>query len=317
MKPRILIVVDVPGWALDRTAGNVAARLKDLYRFEKVFNAQAVEKIREGKFDLLYIAYETQFQDAHIDVEPPPRAVTGVRSHFKWDGGGKGLPPSEAFLDHLRRFTAIHVPSRILHDIFHELHPAVFYTPHGVDTEVFHPGAEGPLSSPVGELVLGWAGSLTNHPGKRGVDDFILPALEGLKGVTFRLAAREEKWRTQEEMVAFYQGLDALVCASRTEGGPHPLLEASACQVPVISTLVGLAPELIDHGKNGLLIDRTVEAIRDAVIRLRDDRELRLQMGRRAREIVEARWNWDVQARHYIPFFEHGLKHVPTGNGVA
>jgi hypothetical protein len=317
MKPRILIIVDVPGWALDRTAENLMARLKDLYQFEKVFNAQAIEKIREGQFDLLYITYETQFQDARIEVVLPPRAVTGVRSHFKWDGGGKGLPPSEAFLEHLRRFMAIHVPSRILHAIFHELHPAVFYTPHGVDTEVFRPRPAGPLSSPVGELVLGWAGSLTNHPGKRGVDDFILPALEGLKGVTFRLAAREEKWRTQEEMVEFYQGLDALICASRTEGGPHPLLEASACQIPVISTRVGLAPELIEHGKNGLLIDRTVKAIRGAVMRLRDDQELRLQMGLRAREIVEAVWNWDVQTRNYVPFFEHGLKHPVAGNGVS
>lgn len=317
MKPRILIVVDVPGWALDRTAGNVIKRLQDLYQFEKVFNAQALEKIREGKFDLLYVAYETQFQDARIEVALPSRVVTGVRSHFKWDGCGKGLPPSEAFLGHLRRFAAIHVPSRILYGIFHELHSAAFYTPHGVDIEVFHPRPEGAFSSPSGELVLGWAGSLTNHPGKRGVEDFILPALEGLKGVTFKLAAREEKWRTQDEMVQFYQGLDALICASRTEGGPHPLLEASACQIPVISTRVGIAPELVEHGENGLLIDRAVEAIRDAVIRLRDDQALRLQMGKQAREIVEARWNWDVQARNYIPFFDYGLKHLPAGNGEA
>jgi len=317
MKPRILIVADVPGWALDRAATNVMTRLKDGYQFEKVFNAQAAEKIRQQEFDLLYVTYETQFQDARIEVELPRRAVTGVRSHFKWDGGGKGLPPSDAFLGHIRRFTAIHVPSRILYGIFHEIHPAVFYTPHGVDTEMFRPRAEGAFSSPTGELVLGWAGSLTNHPGKRGVDDFILPALKELKGVTFRLAAREEKWRTQEEMVEFYQGLDALICASRTEGGPHPLLEASACQVPVISTRVGLAPDLIEHAKNGLLVDRTVEEIRNAVIRLRDDRELRLKMGRRAREIVEARWNWDVQAQNYIPFFEHGLKHLAAGNGVS
>jgi glycosyltransferase involved in cell wall biosynthesis len=205
------------------------------------------------------------------------------------------------------------VPSRILYTIFHELHPSVYYTPHGVDPVTFSPRTGGVFSSPAGELVLGWAGSLANHPGKRGVEDFILPALKGLKGVALKLAAREEKWRTQEEMAEFYQGLDALICASRTEGGPHPLLEASACQIPVISTRVGLAPDLIEHGRNGLLVDRTVEAIRDAVIRLRDDQELRLKMGRSAREIVEARWNWDVQARHYIPFFEHGLKDLPVG----
>ena len=308
MKPRILVVADVPGWAMDRTADNVIRRLGDRFYFEKVFNRDAAEKLRAGEFDLLYVTYETQFQDAHVEVELPERAVTGVRSHFKWDREGKGLPPSPALLDHLHRFRALHVPSMALYAIFNPLHRQVFYTPHGVDVDVFRPRAGEPFSSPEGELILGWAGSLTNHPGKRGVEDYIVPALKGLSGVALKLAARERRWRTQPQMVEFYQGLDALICASRTEGGPHPLLEASACQIPVISTRVGIAPELIRSGKNGMLVERTVEAIRDAVIRLRDNRSLRLEMGRKAREVVESAWNWDVQAGSYVPFFEYGLK---------
>lgn len=308
MKPRVLIVVDVPGWALERTADNVIMRLSDRYHFEKVYRDNAAERIRSGGFDLLYVTYETLFQDAKIDVALPRRAVTGVRSHFKWDGGGKGLPPSPEFVSHLNRFIAVHAPSKILCKIFSKLHPAVFYTPHGVDVDVFTPRPGVPVATPSGELCLGWAGSLTNHPGKRGVEDFIVPAIEDLPGVRLRLAAREQKWRTQAEMVEFYRGLDTLICASRTEGGPHPLLEASACGIPVISTRVGIAPELIDHGVNGFLIDRTVEAIRETVLGLRDDRELRLEMGRQARRAVEEAWNWDIQAPNYVPFFERGLE---------
>jgi predicted glycoside hydrolase/deacetylase ChbG (UPF0249 family) len=307
VKPAILVIADVPGWALDRTADNVIRRLGDRFRFIKVFNGDAVSAIGKDGFDLLYVTYEWQFQDAGIDVNMIPEySVTGVRSHFKWDGG-RGLRPSSRFLRHLERFRAIHVPSKILYDIFKPLHGSVFQTPHGVDVEVFRPAPSGPLASPKGELVLGWAGSLTNHPGKRGMEDFIIPALEGLSGVSLRLAAREQKWRNQEEMVEFYQGLDALICASRTEGGPHPVLEASACAVPVISTAVGIAPELITSGENGIIIERQVVAIREAVLRLRDDRELRIAMGEKARRVVEERWNWDILARRYIPFFERGL----------
>ena len=104
MKPKILVIVDVPGWALERTADNVIARLSGQYDFEKAFNKNAVEKIRAGNFDLLYITYETQFQDAGIAVDIPQKAVTGVRCHFKWDGGGKGMPPSSEFLSHLGTF---------------------------------------------------------------------------------------------------------------------------------------------------------------------------------------------------------------------
>ncbi len=305
----ILVIVDIPGWALERTADNVIRRLSDRYSFRKAFNQNAVEEIRTGRYDLLYITYETQFQDAGIVVDLPKRAVTGVRCHFKWDGG-KGLPPSVEFISHLARFAALHVPSRILHNIFSDLHPAVFYTPHGVDIQFFRPRPSGIVSSPAGRLVLGWAGSLTNHPGKRGVEDLIIPAVKDLPGVSFKLAAREKTWRNQKEMVLFYQGLDALICASRTEGGPHPLLEASACQIPIISTRVGIAPELIRERENGLLIDRTVDAIRTAVTELRDNRDLRVEMGREARRIVEDSWNWDTLAPEYAPFFDCGLKAV-------
>jgi len=39
---------------------------------------------------------------------------------------------------------------------------------------------------------------------------------------------------TWAEMPAFYQGLDVLVCPSRVEGGPLPVLEALACGVRVV-----------------------------------------------------------------------------------
>ena len=306
MKPKILTIVDVPGWALERTADNVMCRLKDKYVFEKVFNRDAEKRIREGGFDLLYITYWRQFKDAGLRERFPENTLSGIRSHFKWDEG-RDLPPSPQVVAYLQQFTALNVPSLILYSIFTPLHPALFRTPHGVDHRVFRPRI-GAGASPPGELVLGWCGSTTNHPGKRGIREYIVPALQGLSGVTFKVADRETKWRSQEEMVPFYQGLDAYICASRTEGGPHPILEASACGVPVISTRVGIAPELIKQDVNGILIERSVPAIREAVIRLRDDRDLRVEMGTQARRFIEAAWTWERQAEEYIPFFDYGFE---------
>jgi hypothetical protein len=306
MKPRILVIVDVPGWALERTADNVMRRLAHRYSFIKAFNSNAVDAIRRRDYDLVYICYERQFQDTGlINIDVPRPRVIGVRCHSKWDSG-TGQPSSANFNSHLMGFSALHVPSRILYDIFSPLHPAVFHTPHGVDETVFVP-ARCKAHSPGGSLVLGWAGSRANHPGKRGLDDLLIPAVRDLPGIELRLAAREEAWRTQEEMVDFYQGLDACICTSRVEGGPHSLLEASACGVPVISTRVGIAPELIQHGGNGLLIDRSIEAIRDALVLLRDSPELRMHMGKQARAVIEQAWTWDLQAPRYIPFFDYGL----------
>jgi glycosyltransferase involved in cell wall biosynthesis len=51
---------------------------------------------------------------------------------------------------------------------------------------------------------------------------------------------------TREELNEFYALCDIHVVSSRSEGGPHALLEAAAACCPVISTPVGIAPELLD-----------------------------------------------------------------------
>lgn len=306
MKPKILIAADVPGWALDRTAENVIKRLDSLYRFEKIFNADISQRLKYKDYDLFYLCYWRQLEDAGIDITVPASSVTGIRSHFKWDGGCSNPPPEE-MICFLRKFIAINVPSLILFNIFMERHPAVFYTPHGVDEKIFYPAESRAVRSQGGELVVGWTGSRDNHPGKRGLDDYIMPAIRDLSGVSLKVAAREDKWRGQDEMVKFYHDIDVYLCASRTEGGPHPVLEAASSGVPVISTRVGIAPELIENMHNGILVERSVESIRNAIILLRDNPELRKNMGMNARAVVEDHWTWDKQVRHYISFFNYAL----------
>jgi len=57
------------------------------------------------------------------------------------------------------------------------------------------------------------------------------------------------------EVPALYHALDAYVVTSRQEGGPKAILESMASGVPIVSTRVGQAPELIRPGENGWLAD--------------------------------------------------------------
>ena len=57
------------------------------------------------------------------------------------------------------------------------------------------------------------------------------------------------------EIGQLYQCLDAYIVASRDEGGPKAILESMACGIPLISTKVGQAVDLIEHGCNGWLCD--------------------------------------------------------------
>ena len=307
MKAKILVVIDVPGWALDRTARNVISRLSKEYDFTIVYNKGLMEQLKSNKFDLYYLCYFRQLEDARLELKLPKPKVTGVRSHFKWDDG-QGKEPDEKLVESLRQYGAINVPSKILFHIFSPYLSSLFHTPHGVDCSLFEPSRQRRNNAGRKKLLVGWAGSSSNHPGKRGLDDFLIPSLNGLSNVDLEMACREHQWRTQEEMVEYYQRLDLYLCTSRTEGGPHPLLEASACGVPIISTKVGHAPELIEQGVNGFLTERDVQSIRHHVVKLRDDPDLRYEMGKKARMTVERDWHWDNQAPKYVPFFEAALK---------
>lgn len=58
-----------------------------------------------------------------------------------------------------------------------------------------------------------------------------------------------------------YRRARVLVCASTSEGGPRVVPEAMACGTPAISTAVGIVPELIDTGTNGLVYDGSTEGL--------------------------------------------------------
>lgn len=57
------------------------------------------------------------------------------------------------------------------------------------------------------------------------------------------------------ELGGLYQALDAYVVPSRQEGGPKGVLEAMASGVPVVTTRVGQAMDLVRHGENGWMVE--------------------------------------------------------------
>jgi glycosyltransferase involved in cell wall biosynthesis len=90
------------------------------------------------------------------------------------------------------------------------------------------------------------------------------------------------------ELARVYQALDVYVVPSRQEGGPKGALEAMATGVPLVTTRVGQAPELVDHGRNGFLVDvEDAEAIAECVVRLRDDPTKRTALTAAGRETAE------------------------------
>src|SRR6185369_16601558 len=57
------------------------------------------------------------------------------------------------------------------------------------------------------------------------------------------------------ELWRLYHALDLYLVTSRQEGGPKAVLESMACGVPLVTTRVGQAMDLVRHGVNGWLAD--------------------------------------------------------------
>lgn len=61
--------------------------------------------------------------------------------------------------------------------------------------------------------------------------------------------------KNNSQVGELFQTLDVYVVASRQEGGPKAILESMASGVPLVTTRVGQAMDLVKHGQNAWMVD--------------------------------------------------------------
>jgi L-malate glycosyltransferase len=174
-----------------------------------------------------------------------------------------------------------------------------------------------------GKKVVVFAGKLTPYKGvkyliyaARKIDGEILilgggserknlekiVADEGIKNVRFLGHPKDDT----NFLVKFYSRADVFVAPSVWD---EPLglviLEAMACEAPVVVTRKGGISLAVKDGKNGLFISpRNVTDIIEKVNYLFQNDEKRRKMGQRAREIAVEKFSWKVIAQKFIQKYE-------------
>ena len=102
-----------------------------------------------------------------------------------------------------------------------------------------------------------------------------------------------------ENLGDHYHAMDALVMPSTMEGYGLVAMEAMMCEVPVIVTPCGLGVDLIEHGKNGMIVSGNPVSIAYSINELMIDRRLRKSMSRSAKKTALKHGFASTMARQY------------------
>jgi phosphatidylinositol alpha-1,6-mannosyltransferase len=106
------------------------------------------------------------------------------------------------------------------------------------------------------------------------------------------------------ELPAHHAMADVFAMPCRTRGAGLDVeglgivyLEASASSVPVVAGQSGGAPESVQEGRTGFVVDgRSIDQIADAVSRILKDPDLAARMGAAGRQWILERWRWQTHA---------------------
>jgi len=103
----------------------------------------------------------------------------------------------------------------------------------------------------------------------------------------------------------YFQAADIFILPSQSEGMPNALLEAMACGLACIATNVGGVLDVIQHGKNGLIVEYgNINELGNAIYKLANDSCFRRDIGEKAQLLIKNKYRIDVVAMEYEAIFK-------------
>ena len=210
-------------------------------------------------------------------------------------------------------------------------HPACFITPFGVDVDMFSPVHKTEDNND--KIIVGTVKSLSK---RYGIDiliqsfSYALDKLSNTDNIYLEISGSGSENCALNKMVADmklekrikFHGkipheqvpdklntLDIYVALSKSESFGVAILEAASCGKPVIvSDAEGLA-EVTRHKVNGLIVPKdNPKAAGEAIIKMINDKNMRLAMGRAGRKHVLENYSWSVSLDLMINAYENTVK---------
>lgn len=192
-----------------------------------------------------------------------------------------------------------------------------FLAPNGIDSKIFHKmdrtECRKKLNIPADLFVIGFVGGFIERKGTRRV----LEAVNQIDSVYAAFAGKGEE-KPEGERVVFCEAMehdnipvllnavDVFVLPTLAEGCCNAVIEAMACGLPVISSDLPFNHDILNENNSILIDPMNINEIRDAIIKIKNDAELKEKLSEGALETAE---HLTIEARtdNILKFMEDSI----------
>ena len=111
-----------------------------------------------------------------------------------------------------------------------------------------------------------------------------------------------------KDKLPYYQNCDIFISPSRYESFGFTVVEAMIFSKPTIGNNAGAIPEVIEDNVTGLLFEKdNTDSLKNAIIKLIENKDLREKMGIAGRKIYEKLFTAKLMAENYLNYYEKVL----------
>jgi len=291
---KILFVADVRNWAYDDAAKNWKHLLMSEYDIRIIYLNDYPRYNNEMRifdhesYDGILFFYNRVLKSNKLKyTEIPDEKIILCINNEKWRDCNLGAEEEFKKYDMQRSKILVGCNNTNI-EAFKPFHNNILRASQSINSKVFYEDRKNFVRENTDtNIILGWSGNPDNE--LKNIS-FIKKACENA-GVVLKIVGDLNR----KELNRWYNKIDALIMCSISEGGPLNIMEAGSCGLPVIATPVGLVPEIIRDGSNGLIIQQDdIDGCVEAIYKL-TDYKFRKKLGSSLQYDILTNWTYEAR----------------------